>query len=425
MAGRPSRRTRVTIDSLAFGGDGVARDEGRVTFVPGTAPGDVVEIEVEADRRGYARARLVQIVEPSVHRVAPPCPHFLAGCGGCQWQHVALAAQRDAKADIVRRALRHVAAPETVDPLSSPAPSYGWRRRARLRFRGGQLGYRARRSHRLVAVDACPQIEAPLEAALGPVREVLAASRGDVGEVSLLATARGEVHVAVSARGVDAAALVGRAGIVGVATPDGVAGATEVDLGDDAGPFWARADVFAQVSAAGNQVLRRLVVEGVAGASPRDRPLLELYAGSGNFTRDLVALGARVTAVEEAPPAAALLPRNVPGVAAVLCEPAEAALARLGAGFPVVVLDPPRTGLSPSMPAHLAGAERIVYVSCDPATLARDLQLLRGHRVVRVTPVDLMPQTFHVEAVAVLERRLLSADRGRSPAPDPRAGGRG
>jgi 23S rRNA (uracil1939-C5)-methyltransferase len=399
-ARRPPEKLRVTLDSVAFGGDAVGRDDdGRVVFVPGGAPGDVVDAIVEEKKKGYVRTRLERLVRPGAARVEPPCPRYLEGCGGCQWQHIAIDAQRAAKGDIVRRALRHVAT--SFEAVAAPAPAFGWRRRARLRWRRGVLGYVERRSHRLIDVDACPQLEPALDAALAAVRAALLADLDGSGDVELLCTGRGEVHVVLSSPLASAHELVGRAAIVGVVAGGEVFGASRVDLADDAQPFWARADVFAQASAAGNALLRRLVLD--AAGPLEGRRVLELFAGSGNFTRDLAARAAHVVAVEDAAPAVALAAENlaVRGLNAELrCEPAERSLAH--GAYDLVVVDPPRTGLAPELSAALAAQTApIIYISCDPNTLGRDLRLL-GRRVERVVPLDLMPQTFHVEIVAVL-----------------------
>jgi 23S rRNA (uracil1939-C5)-methyltransferase len=404
---RPPRRLRLALDSLAFGGDAVGRAaDGRVVFVPGGAPGDDVEVEVEDEHRSYIRAELSRVVRPGAARVEPPCAQFHAGCGGCQWQHVAVAAQRAAKEEVVRRALRHVDV--EVAALRTPAPEYGWRRRARLRWRRGVIGYTRRRAHDLVEVPACAQLEPALEAALACVRAALAGRLEGAGELHLLAARDGAVHVALDGPGVDglrphAEALIGQAGIRGVVLGAEAIGADRIDLGDDAAPFWARADLFAQASAPGNDLLRALIGEaagGLAGAR-----VLELHAGSGNFTRDLAAAGAEVVAIEESAAALALAADNLAarGLRADL---------RVGAAavpderFDLVVVDPPRTGLEGELAAALAATPaRIVYVSCDPQTLGRDLAALARHPARSAVPVDLMPQTFHVEVVVALGGR--------------------
>ncbi len=409
-ARRPPTRLRISIDSMAFGGEAVGREpDGRVVFVAGGAPGDVVSARVVEEHRGWLRAELERVIEPGAGRAEAPCRHFReAACGGCQWQQVTWAAQRLAKQEIVARALRRELA--AVEPIGSPVPPERWRRRARLRLRSGALGYRAWRSHRLVDVESCLQLEAVLEAALEPIRTVIATRLAGGGEVELLATGRGEIHALVEARGARALAAELAAGACGLAgvilrepdQPDLVVGAAEVDLADDARPFLARADLFAQASSAGNAALRQLV----ATEARTDGRVLELFAGSGNFTRDLV--GAEVVAVEGDARAAAVGARNAPG-ARWLGEPVERVLAALAGPWDVLVVDPPRGGFTEGLAEKLAtvGAQRIVYVSCDPATLGRDLATLReagGYKTLRAWPLDLMPQTFHVETVAVLER---------------------
>ncbi len=396
-ARRPPRTARLVLDSLAHGGDAVGRDEdGRVIFVPGGAPGDRVEVELLEEKKGYARARLARVLAPGPHRLVPPCPLFVAGCGGCQWQHVDVAAQRAAKEEVVRRALR--ASAPSVEPIATPAPPFHWRRRARLRWRGGVLGYTKHRSHELVDVDACPQLAAPLEDALNVLRALRPAGSG---ELHLLLGGRGDVH-AVFSGGAEladqAAGLIGRAGLRGIVLGGVTVGAERIDLGDDDdAPFWARADVFAQATAEGNALLRALVRD----ATPPGSRVLELFAGSGNFTRDLARRAAHVVAVEESPAALALAAENLAARglrATLLAQPA----ALVPGDFDLVVVDPPRAGLDPELAAALATQRApMTYVSCDPATLGRDVALLR-RRVERVVPVDLMPQTFHVEVCAFL-----------------------
>jgi 23S rRNA (uracil1939-C5)-methyltransferase len=425
-ARRPPKLLKLRVDSLAFGGDAVGRDaDGRVTFVPDAAPGDQVEVRLVEEHKGFARALLERVIEPSPERVVPPCP-IVEECGGCQWQHVAVATQRTAKADIVRRALRKVVAPDDVRPIATPVADLGWRRRARLRFRAPSLGYVARRSHRLVDVASCLQLEPALDAALAAVRARLAPILGSLGggELAMVTSGRGEVQVLIEAHATAAlaapgAALVGEAGIVGVILraggggPDVTFGATEIDLGDDAdAPFYARADGFQQASAAGNATLRALVGEGAGPLA--GRRVLELHAGSANFTRDLAAAAAHVTAVEEVAPAAALgartlAARGLGDRVTWRASTTSAALADAQLARPeLLVLDPPRVGLAAGEAAALAALvpERIVYVSCDPETLARDLATIvaGGYRVAWAAPVDLMPQTYHVETVVRLDR---------------------
>jgi 23S rRNA (uracil1939-C5)-methyltransferase len=387
----------LVLDSLAFGGEAVGRGaDGRVVFFAGGAPGDRVVARVVEDKRSFVRAELVRVVTPGA-RVTPPCP-LIERCGGCPWQHVSVAAQLAAKQAIVARALGKSGA--EVRPIAAAPASLGYRTRARMTARGGAVGFQSRRSHAVVDVDHCLALAPALDAALQEARRTLGRRLGEDGAISGLAR-DGAVELALHAgAGADrqglataAAALVGRAGIV------------RVTIDDPRAP----AAGFAQANAAQNDVLRRLVAE--AGAA-RGRRVLELYAGDGNFTRDLLGVAAGGVAVEGDAPAAMRLRALVAAEPSwqALAEPAGRAvdrLARAGERFDVVVLDPPRAGAAEAIDGIVQlRPERVVYVSCDPMTLARDVaRLAAAGLVARVAwPVDMMPHTWHVEVVCLLAR---------------------
>ncbi|MBK7072509.1 MAG: class I SAM-dependent RNA methyltransferase [Myxococcales bacterium] len=394
----------VTIHALAAGGDGVGKDpDGRTVFVAAAAPGDRVSVRVTERHARWARGELVRLDAPGPGRIAPACPKFAARtCGGCDWAHVDLATQRAQKHAIVAGQVRRlVAAGATLAPLACPEDDWGWRRRARFAVVGGAVGFHAPRSHRVTDVDACPQLTPALAAALAAVRAARAAVFAGDGELHLVAGAEG-VHavIAAPAHADGARRLVGQGGIVGVAWPDGAAGVDAVTID---GGLRARADGFAQAGAAGNLALRAAVV-AAAAIAPRER-VLELYAGGGNFTRDLIAAGGQVTATDVVAPRhpGALAAQFVVGPAAGVVPALLAAEQR----FDVVVLDPPRTGAKDVIDLIAAtGARRVVYVSCDPATFARDGErlLAGGFAAGAIAPFDLMPQTAHVELVATFTR---------------------
>jgi 23S rRNA (uracil1939-C5)-methyltransferase len=395
VSGTGDERVVVTLDALAFGGDAVGREpSGRVVFVAGGAPGDRVEARLVERKRSFARGELVRVLEPGA-RVEPPCP--LAGeCGGCPWMHVAPEAQLAAKQAIVERALAKSGAPSSIVRQIAAAPQWlGYRVRARFTARGGRVGFQARRSHRVVDVERCLALAPPLDEALAQARRALGPLVGEGGWLYGRLGADGRVAIAAEAgEGADRRALGSRARELGVAL--------------DGGASWAAG--FSQANAAQNDRLRALVEEG-AELRGGER-VLELYAGDGNFTT-LLAARAHVTAVEGDRAAAARLDATLRALApaagfAVRAESAEAAasaLAREGARFDVVVLDPPRTGAADALDAiaKLAIA-RVVYVSCDPMTLARDVARLAalGLRAEWAQPVDMMPHTSHVEVVMLL-----------------------
>ncbi|MSP62781.1 MAG: class I SAM-dependent RNA methyltransferase [Myxococcales bacterium] len=400
-------RLSLTITGLAFGGDAVGRaPDGRVVFVAGGVPGDQLRIEVDEAKRDFARASLLEVLSPGASRVAARCP-LSGSCGGCQWQEVALAVQRAAKQAVVIRALGRLGC--TIDPLCAPSDGFGYRTRARLTVGDGAIGFQARRSHRVIDVTTCPLLHPALDAALAEARRAAFGQMDPGGTIAGLVGRGDLVHLALEGLRAGAAAtartLIGRAGIVGLVLDAVRFGARDIDTaGASEPPFHAAADGFAQAGDTGNHALRRIVAAS-AGSSGRT---LELYAGDGNFTRDLVAAGHDVLAVEGDPAAIARLRRNVPAATAT-AEPAERAALRLasqGEKFDLVLIDPPRAGARPLLPSLARLTSRLIYVSCDPMTLARDARDLAaaGLRPIRATALDLMPQTYHVEVVCLFER---------------------
>lgn len=377
---------KLALDSLAAGGDAVGRDDnGRVTFVPLGVPGDVVEVRLTKQTRSFARGELVAIATPSPERVEPPCPSFEAGCGGCQWQMASRRAQLAAKQDIVANALRRVVdQPDRIHPIIAPAPDLGWRRRARFHVERGRIGLYRRGTNTLLPLASCPQLEPALDGVITELAERSRHAPLPDGEIVMVLGHRGEIVVGFERPWRAASTLVGVRGIVGVGTT-----AIEIEPGLVGTPW-----DFAQASAAGNAALIALVRAAV-GTGPGQ--LLELYAGAGNFTRGLVEDGWTVTPTDGAQPA-----RPFPGF---ITGPADRVIATLRGPYDAIVLDPPRAGAAEALDGILRLAPaRIVYISCDPATLARDLERL-AYDVERVQPIDLMPQTSHVEVVVTLTRR--------------------
>jgi len=416
-AGAPEIAVRV--HGLATGGDGVGRQQGgahdgRATFVPLAAPGDEVTARVVREKARVAWAELVQIRTPSPVRVTPPCPYF-GTCGGCQWQHVTLDAQRAAKREIVARALqapaeRSVGTP-VVELLAPSASGFGYRDRARFVVgqRGG-LGFRARRSHDVIDIDRCPLLADEAGRALTAARGQALAPET---EVELQVGAEG-VHVAVRSRTpipeARAASLFeawGAGGIVGATMVGGEAapqtfGLAEVDVAEPgAAPLRLPAGGFAQVGRAANAALVGAVMRAVGEVGG---DVLELYAGSGNFTRHLLRRAARVVAHDADARAVARGRRNAPGTLWHTGRLPSGADAQSD----LTVVDPPREGLdAENFALAVRARRRLVYVSCDPQTLARDAVKLadKGFVLGELVALDLMPQTFHTEVVATFDRR--------------------
>lgn len=407
----------IRIDSLAFGGDGIGRHEGLVVFVPETAPGDLMRVRITARNRSYLRAQALKVLEEGSGRVQPPCPVYSA-CGGCQWQHVDYASQFAAKVQIVRRAL--LPDNNTVSAMPSlhehPAPAqYGYRRRARLAFANDKslhAGLLARQSNRIVDTESCPQLMPALQTAFLSFRSLLAGLPKSRGEIELLANHNGEVHAAIRLRtGVphDIQDTVARyqGNFAGVLVTNQnhsrFFGNASIKL-DDRG-IDASAGCFTQANGPQDAVLRRIVRERLKQISAAN--VMEFHAGIGNFTFDLADAGIVVSAVESNPLAADFLRRNVSGLGVeTVCADAER---YTWTGNPdCILLDPPREG-APELCRHIAAtkARQVIYVSCDPMTLARDVRVLQGgaFRLEHVHVIDMMPQTYHMEAACFLSRK--------------------
>lgn len=434
---------RVAIHGIANGGEGIGRAEvgdARVWFVDGGLPGDVVLAEVVQAKPRMIRGRVIDVITASPLRVLPAC-RISDRCGGCGWQHVEAGAQAGLKQQIVADLLRKLGGP-TPRAIASPQ-ALGYRRRARMHFEkrgaGLQLGFFGRSGHVVIDAPVCPVLDGPLQHAAQRMR-LAAPLLPNHGELHLLSDgARVVVGIAASSdafgQRIPLPPLAGdgevlRAGLtalldevlvgVAVAGPRGALSvgveALELDAADPedmsvrTGPF-----AFAQAQRAQNAALVAHVV-AQAQAQRRGRGL-ELFAGAGNFTRGLAGLLRELTAVEVDGPAAAELQLLASRLAVrggmrvqVQREPAGATLKRVAehnVRFDLVVLDPPRAGLGTAAARDLAKVARgrVIYVSCDPATLARDLEALikGGLRLVDVAVFDMMPMTPEVETVAVLD----------------------
>lgn len=435
----------LEVESVAVGGDGVARQEsGRVVFLPRTAPGDRVRARITEEHGSWARGRAAEVLEPGPDRREPPCPLY-DRCGGCQLQHMGYRAQLGAKRRAVSDALERIGG-RTVDvpPVAAAERELGYRNRVTLTVRRDAGGERVEAGYhrwdapdRLVDVDACPLAEPAvdrawrrLRGAWGPGAERLPA--GAELRVTVRGSARGRVTVLVEEDASEGSARR-------EAPPEGDPGAVAEALGDDlSGYFWRPADgrrrrlagegrmeerwlgldlrlgpdTFLQVN---RTMTRRMeawldAAIGERAGGPEGRRILDLYAGAGARAIRWAREGAEVAACELSPEAVRD-GREAAGDAgadvAFRAAPVEDALADL-LPADLAVVNPPRAGLARPVAETLADAslDGLAYVSCDPATLARDLDRL-GDRwtVEELRPFDAFPQTAHVETVAWLEPR--------------------
>ena len=415
----------VQIEKPVYGGDFLARVEGKAVFIPLTLPGEQVQVRITQDKRGYSTAEAEEIVVAAPERIVPTCRHF-GVCGGCSYQHTDYATQLALKQAILRETMERggVHAPAEITVLS--AEPWGYRNRIRLAFDAqGNPGYRGRRSHAVVPISECP-IAAPLlvNAAMAAA-EILRRTHQRPAEISLFCDAQ-ETALLVSmmtdnpakaqvddfARALNerVPALKGvelvTEGLAG-RQPRTVARWGALSLSYRAAGFDYRVDqgAFFQVNRRLVDALVDRVTAGCKGALA-----LDLFAGVGLFARQLAASFERVVAVESAPAAMVALEENLSGTAGAAVR--ADALAFLGKRHKerpdLIVVDPPRIGLGSEITALLSSvaAPEMVYVSCDPATLARDLQKLvsSGYNIESVTLADLFPQTFHLETVVRLRR---------------------
>jgi len=436
--------TQVTLTSLAARGQAVGKEDGRVVFVDGGAPGDVAELEYTRVRKNHAEARIGRLVTPSAQRVTAPCPVFGA-CGGCQWQHVSEEAQRAAKRSFVVESLKRIGGIESpaVEATLTPVPPYGYRNRVihPIEWREGRpvAGFYRRSSHELVEAPVCavarPEIAPVVAAALQGLTRATGAGGESVRHLSvrvgertgetLLTFVTGEAaFLGAEPFAADLVANVpGLAGVVHNRQPDAgntvfgaesraVAGLDHVRERIRDLTFRVSATAFFQVSAPGAEALAGAVLEFLSG--PKASRVLDLFCGGGLFSLVAARAGATTLGVDSA--AAAIHDARVSAEwnqlpdASFRCGDGEGLAEEALASFrpDAVVVDPPRQGLARSLAERLAScaASRLAYVSCDPATLARDLKILLagGWRPVKITPVDLFPQTFHVETIALLSR---------------------
>ncbi len=410
---RMSRKTlELRLTGHAYGGDVFGRDpEGQMVFVPFALPGELVRLELVETHQRWARARLIEVLQPSPDRVEPRCPHF-SDCGGCHYQHMAYPAQLLAKAEIVRGQLERLGGLTDLpfEPtVASPSP---WNTRNHLQFsltEEGRLGYLAAASHRVVPIQVCHLPEPPL-ADLWP-RLSLEAIPG-LHRVSLRCGAEGEAMIILEGLGRPEVELTLEVP-ASVVWSSGESSAVLAGSGDLmfevlGRRFRVSAGSFFQVHTALAAELVRRVLDALA-IQPGE-VIFDLYAGVGLFSAFLAQAGARLLAVELSPTASADFEVNLDEFEGVeLFEASvEEALPTIAHRPQAVVLDPPRAGLAPQVIDQLArlAPARLAYVSCDPATLARDARRLTqaGFELERLTPLDLFPQTYHIETLSIWHR---------------------
>lgn len=408
--------TAVRIVRLATGGDGVGgMEDGRTVFVPRTGTGDLVELSQVRTYRRYARARIGRLVEPSPDRVGPRCPHYVQDeCGGCQLQHLTAEAQRAARRGSVGDALRRIARLDVPDPeIVSAEQDFGYRTKITLAVdQGGRrIGlHPLDRPDRVFELERCHITRDELMELWSGLRALRSLMPASLRQLVLRLDRTGGRHVLlVVDPGADpwvggealASGLAARglAATLWIRPEDGEPRPLDIRSGV---PEPYPATVFEQVNPAMGDKVRAFAINALGPVA--ERQVWDLYAGIGETTAVLVHAGARVQSVES--DARAVAEAEARGPAA---ERLVGRVERVLDGLrrpDLVITNPPRTGMDERVTAALEGVapERIVYISCDPATLARDVSRLPGYRLTGALAFDLFPQTAHVETVVTLER---------------------
>ena len=391
----------MTVEKLVYGGDGLARLDGRVVFAPFVLPGERVRVQAEREKPGLIHGSTLKILEPSPVRVAAPCPVF-GRCGGCHYQHAPYADQLAFKRAILEEELRRLGKmtpPEEISIISGEP--WGYRNRVQLRVDKGALGYLEMRSHKLCGIDHCPIASPKLNETIHILNGMLRDPKWP-RMVRALELFTDETSLQLNVTETDRP--VARRFFEWCA--EKIPGMVENAL-DYEGRFRVSRGSFFQVN---RFLLTQLVDSAVDGAEGDSA--FDLYAGVGLFAPALARRFRQVTAVESGTGAVRDLQFNAEraGFTNLRAEArmVEEFLQEQERSADLVLLDPPRAGLGKGVVRRLVALQprQVVLVACDPSTLARDLAglLAGGYQIVRMAMVDLFPQTYHLESVVLLQR---------------------
>lgn len=407
----------LELTAAAFGGDCIGRLNGEVVFVPFGLPGERIRAAIQARKKDYAAAAIVEVLQASPDRVEPRCPYF-GRCGGCSWQHADYEAQLTLKRQIIVDQLGRIGgfadAADLVRPAIGMVEPWEYRNHARFTIgrKYGDVGYTYRGTHRLLPVDACPISHQAINAVLTQVQRRCAGLRAhqitvrygaNTGSLLVNPTLPMVPELDSGQRYLDEEILDRRFRIA-AASFFQVNTRREVrTLPTTIAPRggYARDGSYSIADILALLVLDRLEPQP-------DQTVIDAYCGVGTFTALISPYVDTIVGIEESPAATADAAANTPDLENVRFETGktEAILPAMDHRIDAVVLDPSRVGCAPELLQALLDRHprRVVYVSCDPATLARDLRHLRegGYRIDSVEPIDMFPQTYHIESVTTL-----------------------
>jgi 23S rRNA (uracil1939-C5)-methyltransferase len=396
----------IAIDRLVFGGAGLGRHEGKVVFTPFSAPGDRLLVRSIEDKKQFTRAEIIKILEPGPGRIPPVCRYFMK-CGGCHWQQLEYPRQVEAKRIILEEILHH-RLPQTRDlqiKMEACPQPYGYRNRARLQLRGSaekpRIGFYRRGAHSVEDIESCPLLRPSLNEALSAMRqsEYGPDSFGEEQEVDI-ACSEEDGSWSAALRGSNA--------------KDDVPAKDEIVLHKRVGEFHYSfsAPVFFQ---ANELMISNLV--SLARTAFQDAGhgcAVDLFAGVGLFTLPLASQFKKVVAVEGSKPAGRFCSQNLADAkftnAQVNCSDVFQWMKSAEPGeLDLVLLDPPRTGAGPDVMEKIRSwaPKKIIYVSCDPQTLCRDLATISNfYQIDLAKGLDMFPQTYHFETVVRLTKNF-------------------
>ena len=431
---------QMQIDKLAYGGSGFGRIDGKACFVPFTTVGDLVEVRIEKSKKSYSEGVVERIICPSIHRISPPCPVF-GVCGGCNWQHIFYDEQCEQKKNIFIDTLWRTARVEAekIKPVLKAISPFEYRQRIRLKVDYSanklSLGFYRRASHDVVDIgDHCEIASKPLNNAIRKVREIILASKQptNIFQVDLASASDASVSALFHYNGSRPEAFaeyLSRCDITGGELHSiNMQGGDKKNFqhiiglhklmysvpsslpGKDVNLYFSP-DSFSQVNLAQNRVIVQLLHNYCLKISPDS--ILDLYCGNGNFSLPLAGMVKRILGFESSRKSVSLAEYNatvnVVENARYICKDSVAGvyeLVKIQDKFDLVIMDPPRTGADQlCRELHKTGTSHLIYISCDPPTLGRDLAILKstGFEVIYIQPVDMFPQTYHLESIVFLK----------------------
>lgn len=419
----------LTVETLVNGGAGLARHEGRVVFIPHTAVGDVVSCTVTKDKKKFLEAKLCETIQPSLARRQPICP--VAGvCGGCQWQHLPYTEQLYWKEKLFRDSLVHQCgiAPDRILPILPASNEWSYRSRVQIKCRntsaGFVTGFYRPKSHQIVSIQECPVVAPELNILLNQLRAAInyTAFADHISQIDLSVDDCSCRSAVIHYSGTDEVAFSEMLDKENLSVSLMIKGATEIKLLNVSGsqlmqivvdnpPMLLRYAVgsFAQINLEQN----RAMVDKVLKLAELDgsEKVLDLFCGMGNFSLPLARRTKQVVGVEDSAVSVkmARLNRHQNEIENIKFyhQSAEGALDCITNDDrpDLLLLDPPRSGAFATMKKLVdKPAKKVVYISCDPQTLARDLKLLvtNGYELISSTPIDMFPQTHHCESMTLL-----------------------